>query len=134
MITQIGHAAFRVRDLDAALDFYCGKLGLSEAFRLYHDNGDVWIVYLKVSASNFIELFPDAKLDRQAVSGSYQHLCLLVDDMGATLKELASRGLDILGEPSVGKDGNLQYWLTDPDGNRIELMQIMPGSLQAGAG
>ncbi|MGQ9523924.1 MAG: VOC family protein [Armatimonadota bacterium] len=134
MITHIGHAAFRVRDLDAALAFYCGKLGLTEAFRLYHDSGEVWIVYLKINPNTFIELFPDTNLERHAVSGSYQHLCLLVDDMGATLKDLRSRGLDIQGEPSMGKDGNLQYWLTDPDGNRIELMQIMPGSLQAGGG
>jgi len=33
-----------------------------------------------------------------------------------------------------GKDGNLQAWIVDPDGNRIELMQIMPNSLQAKAG
>ncbi|HRR91743.1 MAG TPA: VOC family protein, partial [bacterium] len=62
---------------------------------------------------------------------SYQHLCLLVDDMDKTLEGLASRGLSIQGKPTQGKDGNFQYWLTDPDGNRIELMQIMPDSLQA---
>jgi len=30
----------------------------------------------------------------------------------------------------MGADGNYQYWIEDPDRNRIELMQIMPGSLQ----
>jgi hypothetical protein len=30
-------------------------------------------------------------------------------------------------------DTNLQYWLYDPDGNAIELMQIMPTSPQAAA-
>lgn len=34
MITGIGHVAFRVTSLQRALDFYCTKLGFSEAFAL----------------------------------------------------------------------------------------------------
>jgi len=78
-----------------------------------------------------VELFP-AKPFQQGPS-SYQHLCLTVDDMDATLAEIAARGLPIEGEASRGKDGNRQYWLTDPDGNRIELMEMAPDSLQAKA-
>jgi len=53
--------------------------------------------------------------------------------MSATLDELAARGLEITGSPKQGLDTNLQYWLHDPDGNPIELMQIMPTSPQAAA-
>jgi lactoylglutathione lyase len=63
---------------------------------------------------------------------SYSHYCLTVDDLPATLQELADRGLEISG-PRFGLDGNWQYWVTDPDGNRIELMQMMPDSKQAAA-
>ncbi len=63
----------------------------------------------------------------------YNHFCLLVDDMAATLKALEARGLPIPGEPVRGQDNNLQYWLRDPDGNRIELMQIASDSPQAKA-
>lgn len=132
MITGIGHIAFRVSNLEDSLKFYCGFLGFKEAFRLYNDKGELWIVYLKISKNNFIELFPyQGEIEKGYEKKSYQHLCLLVDDINKTLEELASRGLSIDGKPNKGKDGNFQYWITDPDGNRIELMQIMPDSLQA---
>ena len=136
MITDIGHVAFRVSNLERALDFYCGKLGFREAFRLEREGRpSPWIVYLSIAENTFIELFPVpaetvTPADSQA---SYAHYCLTVDDLPATLAELAGRGLEISGEPRLGLDGNWQYWLTDPDGNRIELMQIMPDSMQAAA-
>lgn len=131
MITHLGHVAYAVSDLDAALDFYCAKLGLKEAFRLFHDDGTPWIVYVLVGERGFIELFPGGKPQAGKVESSYRHLCLAVDDMAATLAELKARGLALTGEPSRGKDGNVQFWLTDPDGNRLELMEIHPESLQA---
>ncbi|MCX7796301.1 MAG: VOC family protein [bacterium] len=132
MITGIGHIAYRVTNLEESLKFYCDVLGFKEAFRLYNDQGELWIVYLKISGNNFIELFPyKGELEMGYDNRSFQHLCLLVDNIDETLKELSSRGLEIQGKPNKGKDGNYQYWITDPDGNRIELMQIMPDSLQA---
>jgi lactoylglutathione lyase len=53
--------------------------------------------------------------------------------MSATLDELAAGGLEITGSPKQGLDSNLQYWISDPDGNPIELMQMMPTSPQAAA-
>ena len=131
MITRIGHLAFGITDLDASLDFYVRQLGLTEAFRLHKDDGALWIVYLLVGGGTFIELFPGATVG--PLSGSYRHLCLEVDDMTATLAELRARGMAIDGEAKQGQDHNWQYWLTDPDGNRIELMQLSPESPQSAA-
>jgi lactoylglutathione lyase len=132
VIIGLGHVAYKVKDLDESLEFYCGKLGLKEAFRLNHENGELMLVYLKVVEGQFIELFPggiDKGKDEDERIG-FKHLCLHVDDIFATLEELKKRGLEIKGQPMMGADGNYQYWIEDPDGNRIELMQIMPGSLQ----
>jgi lactoylglutathione lyase len=133
VITGIGHSAYLVADISASRDFYCTKLGLKEAFQLYNDAGELWIVYILVGEGSFIELFPGGQERGGEIAGSYRHLCLTVDDMATTLKDLADRGMPIEGGPTQGKDGNTQYWLTDPDGNRIELMQIAPDSLQARA-
>ena len=35
--------------------------------------------------------------------------------------------------PKVGLDGNRQAWITDPEGNQIELMEMAPDSKQAEA-
>ena len=40
------HTMLRVRDLDAALDFYCNKLGLKESFRREDPNGRYTLVFL----------------------------------------------------------------------------------------
>jgi lactoylglutathione lyase len=137
MITGIGHVAFRVTDLERALDFYCDKLGFREAFRLDREGEpSPWIVYLQIGPGQFVELFPDAREigPQPGAAAGDNHVCLLVDDMDGTLRELTARGLEISGSPLQGLDHNWQYWLTDPDGNRIELMQIMPESPQAAAG
>src|ERR1700686_3037229 len=139
MITGIGHIAFRVTNLQRALDFYCNKLGFSEAFRLEQEGQpSPWIVYRQTAPGAFIELFPDSQsapgtIPRRDPQASYKHVCLLVDDMSATLRELAAQGLEINGFPIQGLDQNLQYWIHDPDGNPIELMQITPTSPQAAA-
>ena len=132
MLTGIGHVAFIIQDLDRSLDFYCTKLGFRRAFHLDREGTpSPWIVYLQIAPGHFIELFPGGQGENQPRPVGYNHFCLLVDDLAATLKELQARGLPIPGEPVCGLDHNWQYWLKDPDGNSIELMQIMPNSPQA---
>jgi lactoylglutathione lyase len=135
MITQIGHPAFRVRDAEASLAFYA-KLGINEAFRLFKDDGSLWILYLQVNENQFVELFPGATEPVTTTPDSigYHHFCLLVDDLAATVAELEAKGIVIDRPIKQGKDFNLQAWIVDPDGNRIELMQISPESPQAQAG
>jgi lactoylglutathione lyase len=136
MITGIGHLAFRITDLERSLDFYCARLGFREAFRLDREGEpSPWIVYIQVAPGQFIELFPHATLDDPAARAalSYNHVALTVDDMEATLRDLRARGVPTPGAPALGMDGNWQYWITDPDGNRIELMQIMSKSPHAAA-
>jgi lactoylglutathione lyase len=135
MITGLGHVAFRITDLEKALDFYCTKLGFTEAFRLEREGEfSPWIVYIQVAPNQFVELFPGAKGENTSRGPvGYNHFCLVVDDLPATLRELAGRGLEIAGEPQKGLDHNWQYWIKDPDGNAIELMQITAESPQAAA-
>ena len=137
MITGIGHVAFRIGNLEESLDFYCNKLGFREAFRLEQEGKpSPWIVYIQIAPGHFIELFPIAASETLTSTHpelTYSHFCLLVDDLAATLRDLAARGLEAPGSPIQGLDHNWQYWIKDPDGNAIELMQIMPPSPQAAA-
>jgi catechol 2,3-dioxygenase-like lactoylglutathione lyase family enzyme len=135
MITGLGHIAFRITNLEQSLDFYCNKLGFREAFRLERDGEpSPWIVYLHVAPNQFLELFPGAEGEIPSRNGAgYNHFCLIVDDLRATLREFAARGLTISGQPQQGLDHNWQFWINDPDGNAIELMQIVSESPQAAA-
>jgi lactoylglutathione lyase len=134
MITGIGHVAFVISDLERSLDFYCHKLGFREAFRLDREGTpSPWIVYIQIAPGHFIELFPGGSGANEPRPVGYNHFCLLVDDLAATLKDLEARGLAVPGEPARGVDHNLQYWIKDPDGNPIELMQIVSESPHAAA-
>ncbi len=128
MITGIGHTAFRVADMETSLDFYCKKLGLKHAFTLYDKNGKPWIEYIKVAQCQFIELFYGR--NGENTPASYSHLCLEVSDINEIAEHMKKVGIKADSEPSFGSDGNWQCWVTDPDGNRIEFMQIMPDSKQ----
>ncbi|HEX6972020.1 MAG TPA: VOC family protein, partial [Limnochordia bacterium] len=56
MFSGIGHVMVRVSSFEKALAFYRDTLGLKEAFRLYNDAGELWIIYLHVAGASFIEL------------------------------------------------------------------------------
>jgi lactoylglutathione lyase len=129
-ITDIGHAAFACFDLDASLRFYA-LLGLHAAFRLNRDDGSPWLVYVHVAGDRFLEFFTDGPApDGERPRSSYMHLCLVVDDLVAVVEDLRGKGVTIDVEPKRGVDANLQAWITDPDGNKIELMQLAPESPQ----
>lgn len=129
-IVDLGHPAFACHDLDASLAFYA-KLGISESFRLLHDDGSVMLVYLHVAGDRFIELFPGGPSpDERPEKQSFMHVCLAVDDLENTVEDLRSKGITIDIEPKMGLDFNMQAWIADPDGNKIELMQYSPESPQ----
>ena len=129
MITDLGHAAFAVADIDTSLAFY-EKLGIREAFRLNHEDGSLMLIYLHVAGDRFIEIFPGGPGPDPARQGSFMHLCLLTDDIRAVVETLRGAGVTIDREVTEGLDTNLQAWIRDPDGNPIELMQLSPDAPQ----
>jgi lactoylglutathione lyase len=129
MITDLGHAAFAVQDVDAALAFYA-KLDLQESFRLHREDGSLMLVYLHIGGDRFLELFPNGPGPDPDRVQSFKHVCLLTTDLRAAVETLRGRGVAIEVEPKEGLDGNLQAWIRDPDGNAIELMQLVESSPQ----
>jgi lactoylglutathione lyase len=136
-LAQIGHVAMSVKDIDRSLDFYVGKLGFDEMFRLYHpdDASRLWIVYLRITDAQFLELFPGATGEGlpERWSVGFDHLCLECTDIDAAIADLASHGVPLTQARKVGVDHNVQAWIEDPDGHRIELMQLDPKSPQLAA-
>jgi sugar phosphate isomerase/epimerase/catechol 2,3-dioxygenase-like lactoylglutathione lyase family enzyme len=140
------HVALKVRDLNKQLAFYAGVLGFGEMFRLHSDDGKLFLVYLRINDRQYLELFPDAIGDETPTPNArgYQHICLDVSDLDETVDKLLSRGArmclwheDLSGifevdgsAVTMGRDGNRQSWLKDPEGNRIELMELALGGMQ----
>jgi catechol 2,3-dioxygenase-like lactoylglutathione lyase family enzyme len=124
----------RVNDLERSLEFY-GKLGFPEFLRLTQEDGHPWIAYLRVTDSFFIELFPggDGGHAPSPDHTGVHHLCLTTEDIEQTAAHLAAMGITP-SKPLIptrrGVDGNRGMWVTDPDGNRIEIMEMAPNCAQ----
>ncbi|MDC3417398.1 VOC family protein [Aquibacillus salsiterrae] len=130
MIKGIGHVALKVEDMEKSLHFYCEVLGFTRAFDILDDNNNPWIEYVKVAPGQFIELFYGGKSKVESVKNAigFDHLCLEVEDINEIANHLKANGVALDDEPKKGKDDNYQCWAKDPDGNRIEFMQLMPTS------
>jgi lactoylglutathione lyase len=133
-VSSIAHVAIRVKDVPRTLDFYVGKLGMREMMRLDRE-GSLWLLYLRITDTQFLEVFPDGvgerAAEREAVG--YNHVCLEVADIDVAARELEAAGVPLIRGKQMGADGNWQAWIEDPDGHRIELMQMMPDGLQVRA-
>jgi lactoylglutathione lyase len=67
------------------------------------------------------------------------HLGLIVKDLQATLHRLKARGYSLPADAFEGAaklqiDNTYLYFIKDPDGNRIELSQMTPQSLEHKSG
>ena len=129
MITGMAHACFTVSDLDASIHFYQDQLGLKPAFDFLREDGTRFGLYLHLGGRTFIELF-QGQLGERAEAQSFRHICLEVDDIPSTVATLRERGVEV-SDPKLGGDQSWQAWITDPDGNRIELHGYTAESWQA---
>lgn len=134
MITSIAHGAITVKDMEASLKFYTEGLGFTKVFEINEPNtGAPWIVYLNVCKGQFLELFYGGEKDNPWHGDliGFNHFCFQVDDIHASAQRVKDAGYTLDTEPKVGVDYNWQAWVTDPNGVRIEMMQIDPRSPHA---
>lgn len=132
-ISQIAHWALKVADLDRSLKFYRDTLGFAEMMRInWPDSGKLMLVYLRVTDTQYVELFPDGRGEQSPTEDetSIHHICLQVENIAQTADQLRKLDIPMFREPKLGLDGNNQCWIKDPDGNRIEFMQMLPGNMQ----
>jgi lactoylglutathione lyase len=135
MYKRIGHIAIRAADIEASLAFYCGMLGMREAFRMHNAEGQLSTVYVCLAPGQFIEIFPGGitgyEIDNNTIG--YSHLCIEVENAAETLERLRAKGIPVDRELQTGVSKCRMFWTHDPDGNRIEFMELTPESLQAQA-
>ncbi|MFC1582782.1 VOC family protein [Planctomycetota bacterium] len=128
MIKGLAHICYTVEDLDRAIAFYAGVLGMKEAFDFLKEDGTRYGVYLGMGGRQFIELFEGTATASEGTP-SYKHLCLEVEDIETAVVALREAGIEA-SDPELGSDQSWQSWITDPDGNRIELHAYTPDSRQ----
>ena len=116
------HTMIRVRDLDAALRFFCEGLGLREVRRRDYSQGKYTLVFLAADESPESEIELTHNWDSNEDYGSarnFGHLAFRVDDIYATCAHLQALGITINRPP---RDGHMAF-VRSPDLISIELLQ-----------
>lgn len=115
------HTMVRVGDLDAALDFYCAKLGLEELRRIDNEAGRFTLVFLAAPGDSEAQVELTHNWDPETLSGgrNFGHLAYAVDDIYALCQRLMDGGVAINRPP---RDGRMAF-VRSPDNISIELLQ-----------
>ncbi len=125
---QYLHTMIRVGDLEASLDFFCNKLGMTQTRRTDNEKGRFTLIFL--AASQDVERARDDKApvieltynwDESEYTGgrNFGHLAYRVDNIYATCQNLMDKGVTINRPP---RDGHMVF-IKSPDGISIELLQ-----------
>jgi lactoylglutathione lyase len=137
MIRKLAHLNFVTNDLERIIDFYVNKLGMKVKFTLNNKEGRPFGYYFACGDTTFLEFF-DQQMAAEVWGGTveelnigtrYKHFCLEVTALEEFCDTLKSKGVEV-SKISMGMDNSLQAWISDPDGNSIELMEYSYSSLQ----
>ena len=118
----------RINNVESSIDFYCHKLGLVEISRYDSEKGRFTLIFLaapkdveraRVDKAPMVEM--TYNWDTEAYEGgrNFGHLAYRVDNIYATCKALADKGVTINRPP---RDGHMAF-IRSPDGISIELLQ-----------
>lgn len=128
------HTMLRVRDLDAALDFYVNKLGLKEVSRRVDEKNRYTLVFLAAPGDEdlvgdsraaghrgapLVELTYNWDTEDYGEARYFGHLAYEVDNIYEHCERLMKAGITINRPP---RDGQMAF-IRSPDRHSIELLQ-----------
>jgi lactoylglutathione lyase len=122
------HTMVRVRDLDAAINFYTGKMGMHVLRKREAPEGRYTNVFLGYGPEREITVLEltynwDQK-EPYELGAAFGHLAIGVEDVYEACKRLAAAGVKITRQPGPVQFGKtLIAFIEDPDGRKIELIQ-----------
>ena len=114
-----------VDDVDAAIDFYCRRLGFEEEMHpaptfAMLSRGDLRLVLSAPGGpGGGGQAMPDGTLP---TPGGWNRFSLEVDDLDATVADLRANGARFRNEIVIGVGGK-QILVEDPSGNPVELFE-----------
>ena len=125
---QYLHTMIRVADVDAALDFFCDKLGLVQVSRKDYEQGRFSLIFLAASEdleraeadrAPLVELTYNWDPEEYGGGRNFGHLAYQVDNIYEFCQRLMDKGVTINRPP---RDGHMAF-VRSPDNISIELLQ-----------
>jgi len=125
-ITGVAGMAIRTKDMPAARRFYSTIIGLDEAFPAHNPTGGASFVTFKINERQYVSVVPDlaSETDSRLLYVSFE-----TADARALRTYLAGRGVAVPATVDPDPDGNLSFLVKDPEGQAVQFIQFLPGSL-----
>ena len=114
-VRGLRHLALRVRDARTAADFYIDTFGMRVVWA-----PDARNVYLSSGDDNLA-------LHEDTAGAALDHLGFVVaapSEVYAAAEALRARGIPIVHEPAVHRDGTVSCYCRDPDGNLVQIIYL----------
>lgn len=122
---RLNHVGMYVKNFDESMNFYTKTMGFREAFSFKDKEGKPTLTYLQINRDTFLELAP-ATAERPV---GLSHVGLWADDLNAEVAALRQQGVKV-DDPRTATTKAPLTNVIDPNGIRLELLDIAPGSLQ----
>lgn len=123
---NVTHVAYHVADIDRALAFYSGLLGMKEVMRIPLGEGlqEVILAFPESKAAGVILMWHGEKKEPRKLGDGYSRFVMNVSDVDAACNLLAKHGTPVVTQPT--RYGSLKFAMVkDPDGYVIELLQMV---------
>jgi catechol 2,3-dioxygenase-like lactoylglutathione lyase family enzyme len=121
-LTQVGRVAVTVADTDRAVDFYVDTLGFEKVVDVPMGDAGRWVELALPGAVTTIALAPPPQ--GAEAGGSQTGICIDTSDVDADHAALKAAGADVDDEVSrYGDPVPPMFWLRDPDGNSLIVVQ-----------
>ena len=126
---RFGHVAFRVFDTERSVRWYADAFGAKKIYHAEANGERPELMFLEFARGQLIEFFTGGKNMNASPADpiGYIHFCLVVDNLDQALEHLAK--MNVKPERRfIGRAKQRIAFISDPDGNSIELMEIPPES------
>jgi lactoylglutathione lyase len=121
---ELIHTCYRVTDPERSIAFY-EALGLEKRRELpIRDEAVNYFLGVPGNDVPELELTHNFGVDTYEIGTGYGHIALTVDDLDATLEQLAAQGIEPERPPyQVREGGSRICFVRDPDEYRVELIE-----------
>jgi predicted enzyme related to lactoylglutathione lyase len=122
---RILHVAYHVADIDRALAFYVGVLGMKEQMRIKLGGGEQEVIlqFPESKGSGVILMWNTERKTPYQLGDSYSRFVMMVSDLDGALEHVMRHGAQV--ETPATQAGTMRYaMIKDPDGYVLELLQL----------
>ena len=121
---KMAHTCVRVKDLEASVKFYQEAFGFEESRRRDFPDSKFTLVYLTLPGDEY-ELELTYNYDHAAydLGDGYGHIAISSDDLEKLREEHKNKGFNVTDLKGLPGTDPSYYFITDPDGYKIEVIR-----------